>query len=58
MRTAPRVSMVVLVNEGREEGRMIEVLMTPEEAERRANALLDAARKTRDSDIKETTELG
>lgn len=55
---APRVFMMVRVNEGRDTGRLIRVMLTPEEAERQAAKLLEAARKTRESDFVERTELG
>ena len=55
---APRVSVMVRVSSGRERGRFVEVLLTPEEAERRAVELLEAAQRTRESGLVERTELG
>lgn len=55
---APRVFLMVRVSEGREAGRLVRVMLTPEEAERQAAELLEAAKKARESDFFQRTELG
>jgi hypothetical protein len=47
----PRVRMVVLISEGREEGRLIVTDMTVEEAEQRIQELSDAVKVARSSDF-------
>lgn len=55
---APRVSVMVRVSSGRERGRFIEILLTPEEAEAKSRMLLEAAKRVREDGFVETTELG
>lgn len=55
---APRVAVVLSVSEGREKGRTVRVLLTPEEAEAKSRMLLEAAKRTRESGFVERTELG
>ena len=55
---APRVFLLIKVKDGREQGRLVRVEMTPEEAERKAAELIKAAKESRERGFVERTELG